>query len=302
VRASTFNSRIVCSRRAVIGAAVCITGATLAWPAAPAGADPVPVAVVVMENQSYEKIVGNPDAPFINWMISQGDAKTKYTAVMRGSGHNYLAMTSGVTDRKVAKTAPNIFAALGNDTSWRTYEESMPSTCFKSSASSANVPGSTQPLYTKGHNPGMLYNNVAQSNLCNNIVPMDNAHFDPSNLPQFSLIVPNQCNNMHTLPNSNGCPVWDGTTSHAKSQIAYGDQWLMKLVGLIGTQAKVVLTFDEGCCGTEHIVTVVVGPGVGPGTDNTGYNHYGLEAGLYAHFGLGTPPGQGKSATPMVIA
>jgi hypothetical protein len=281
---------------------VSIAAASSVWVAAPAGAaDPTPVVVIVMENESYGSIVGNPQAPFINSMISGGDTKTNYVAVTPGSAHNYLAMTSGVTDKAAAKTAPNLFAALGNGTSWRSFEESMPSTCFPHASSSDRVAGSSKPLYARGHDPAMFYNSVVQTSLCNNVVPMDKAHFDPNNLPTFSYVVPNQCNDMHTMPSTNSCPMWDGTTNHGNSQIAIGDSWLSQVVPLVENSATVVLTWDEGPGGGEHIVTVIFGAGINSHTDNTAYTHYGLEAGLYAHFGLGNAPGQGKSATPVVI-
>src|SRR5207237_1380533 len=54
---------------------------------------------------------------------------------------------------------------------------------------------------------------------------------------------------------------------------------------------------------TEHVVAVEAGAGVTPGsTDGTAYTHYGLEAGLYRYFGLGTAPGNGATATPLPIS
>ena len=45
-----------------------------------------------------------------------------------------------------------------------------------------------------------------------------------------------------------------------------------------------------------------LGAGVTSGsTDGTAYNHYGLEAGLYNTFGLGTAPNNGATATPLPI-
>jgi hypothetical protein len=106
---------------------------------------------------------------------------------------------------------------------------------------------------------------------------------------------------MHTVPNSSGCPMWNGSTNHATTEIGLGDTWLAAFVPLVAASATVVLTFDEGSNGTEHIVTVAYGAGVTHGTDPTTLNHYGLEAGLYAYFSLGQAPGKGATATPMVI-
>lgn len=286
---------------AAVTVAVVVAAITAAWTAAPAGATTAPVIVIVMENKSYTSILGSSQAPFINkTMISNGLLETHYSAIMKSSGHNYLAMTSGVTDRSIAKSSPNVFSALGSHTPWRAFEESMPSVCYKGS-SYGTVPGSSQPLYTIGHDPAVIYNDVSTTSLCNNVVPLDTAHFDATQLPAFSYVVPNECNDMHTLANSTGCPMWNGNTNHASSLIASGDAWLSAFVPAVASSATVVLTWDEGSGGTEHVVTVAYGAGITGSTDATTYNHYSLEAGLYSYFGLGTAPGNGATATPMNI-
>ena len=84
-----------------------------------------------------------------------------------------------------------------------------------------------------------------------------------------------------------------------------GDNWLAHVVPQLLAQPNVtvLITFDEGGLDQgEHIATLLVGAGVTPGsTDNTLYDHYSLEAGLYQYFGLGVAPGQGATATPLPI-
>ena len=84
-----------------------------------------------------------------------------------------------------------------------------------------------------------------------------------------------------------------------------GDNWLKHVVPQLIAQPNVtvLITFDEGGLDQgEHIATLLVGAGVTPGsTDNTPYDHYSLEAGLYQYFGLGVAPGLGATATPLPI-
>jgi len=69
------------------------------------------VAVIVMENKAYSKIVRSANAPYINSVIPQGQLFTNYFAVINGSLHNYLAMTSGLTVKQSPPQA-NVFAGV----------------------------------------------------------------------------------------------------------------------------------------------------------------------------------------------
>ena len=140
-----------------------------------------------------------------------------------------------------------------------------------------------------------------------NDVPMTTGTFNPASLPDFSYIVPNQCDDMHTLPgNGAACPAYFGSNS-GTSLINMGDNWLATVVPQLLAQPNVtvVITWDEGTGSStppEHIVALEAGAGVAAGSsDGTAYNHYGLEAGLYNYFGLGTAPNNGATATPLPI-
>lgn len=261
------------------------------------------IVVIVMENQLYTDIVGSAQAPYINSLAAQGELFTNYVAVINGSLHNYLAMTSGLTT-KLNPPSPNVFQAIdataGTET-WTEFEESMSGNC--GAGSTGNVPGRSDPLYTASHDPAFKYKkNVT---CAQHDVPMTTTTFNPAALPSLSYIVPNQCDDMHTLP-SNGqpCPAYFGS-NHGSNAIAMGDNWLSVVVPQLLAQpdVTVVLTWDEATVHSgEHIVTVEIGAGITPGSsDGTAYNHYGLEAGLYGVFGLGTPPHNGATATLLPI-
>jgi hypothetical protein len=261
--------------------------------------------VIVLENEPYANIVGNNQAPYLNQLIAQGELFTNYAGVADGSNPNYLAMTSGLTSA-LSPPAANIFRAAdasGGSVSWKEFMESMPGNC--ADGNSANVPGTNVALYTADHDPGYSYRSAITCNT--NDVPMTAATFKPASLPDLSYVVPNECNDMHTLPgNGQACPAYFGANPGA-NLIRMGDNWLATVVPPLLAQPNVtvLITWDEGSMSTtppEHLVAVEAGAGVVPGsTDGTAYTHFGLEAGMYQYFGLGTAPGNGAAATPLPI-
>jgi phosphatidylinositol-3-phosphatase len=257
-----------------------------------------PVVLIVMENRPYQNIVGSKFAPFINQTLIPGGMVDTHYLGAPGSLPDYMVMLAGA--RTPAASAPNIFTALGSTTSWSEFMESAPSTCYMPYTFGL-VHGSTWGLYTKYHNPALAFTAVSKTSLCNNIVPLDAAHFDPLTLPRFSFVAPNECNDMHTLPTNHLCPMWDGTMNSASNIIKMGDQWLASIVPLMAKTATVIVTWDEGVTSNEQVLTVEYGVGVTAGTDATAYTHSSMEAGLYAYLGLGTPPGSGATATPLPI-
>ena len=261
--------------------------------------------VIVLENEPYANIVGNSQAPYLNQLIAHGELFTNYAGVADGSNPNYLAMTSGLTS-ELSPPAANIFRAIdasGGSVSWKEFMESMPGNC--ADGNSANVPGTSVALYTADHDPGYSYRSAITCSA--NDVPMTAATFQPASLPDLSYVVPNECDDMHTLPgNGQACPAYFGANAGA-SLIGMGDDWLAAVVPPLLAQPNVtvLITWDEGSMSTtppEHLVAVEAGAGVVPGsTDGTAYTHFGLEAGMYRYFGLGAAPGNGATATPLPI-
>jgi len=258
----------------------------------------VAVVVIVMENKTFQQIVGSPSAPFINnTMIRGGMLDTHYFAVP-GSLPDYLLMVSGRA--KPTASATNLFARLGSGVPWREFMESMPSVCYTGLAY-RKVDGSRAALYASAHNPAIRFADVTGTGLCADVVPLDRADFRPASLPKFSLVVPNDCNDMHTQPKNGRCPTWTGRTNRAGNEITMGDNWLARFVPPVARVATVILTWDEGKLSNERVATICYGVGVRPGVDGTLYRHASLEAGLYRYFRLGKPPGRGARNTPLPI-
>src|SRR5258708_22241872 len=150
---------------------------------------------------------------------------------------------------------------------------------------SADVPGTSVPLYTASHDPDYQYR--ANTTCTTNDVAMTSSIFNPASLPDLSYIVPNQCDDMHRLPvNGQRCPAYFGPNS-GTNLINMGDNWLATVVPALLAQPNVtvVITWDGGTLSSnppEQVVALEVGAGVAPGsTDGSAYSHYGLEAGLY---------------------
>ena len=287
------------------GAFICMAAAMslLSLPGVARAATGTKIVVIVEENTKYTDIVGNAQAPYIASLIAQGALFTNYTAVNQGSFPNYLAMTSGLLAVQ-SPPSPNIFQAIdatGGSETWLELEESMPSNC--SGKNTGTVPGTTDYLYTRLHDPAN--GNKGNNSCAQHDVPLILGALNPTALPDFTYIVPNQCDDMHTYPTgSQACPAYFGAVNGA-SAVAMGDYWLSQVVPPLLAQPDVlvILTWDEGTKASgEHIATVEVGAGVTPGSSSgTAYNHYNLEAGLYAALGLGTAPNAGATAAPLPI-
>jgi acid phosphatase len=112
-------------------------GIPVSGPADPAGTLPRParVAVLVLENRSYEQVIGSPQAPFLNRLAHRYALATRYFALTHPSLPNYVAMTGGetygiLTDCTVCDTEHhNLLNQLERaGIGWRAYFEALPRT------------------------------------------------------------------------------------------------------------------------------------------------------------------------------
>jgi phosphatidylinositol-3-phosphatase len=220
---------------------------------------------VVMENHSYEQIIGNTSsAPYINSLAQQYGSATNMQAESHPSLPNYVAMTSGstqgITDDMPPASHPlsveNIFHQLPGGRS-RSLEESMPSSCYKTNSSP----------YVVRHNPEAYYTNLG-SDCASYDVPLGTG---PDLSAAFTFITPNVCHDMH----SNSCP-------GSADTILQGDQWLQgfvpKLLATPQYQAGntvIFITWDEGS-GSNHIPTLVISPTTSRVQSSTAFTHYSM--------------------------
>lgn len=235
-----------------------------ATPALCAGAAPVSVQHVVwifMENKGYNSIIGSGQAPNINSLATKCGLATNFHGEMHPSLPNYIAATSGgtqgiTTDEPPAVNQRNVNSIFQQTGDWRSLEESMPSNC------NLTLQGS----YAVKHNPAAYYTPIRPT--CGSRdVPLGST---PDISAKFTLVTPNQCDDMHSC------------------SVQQGDTWLNGFMGKITSTPQyrtgntvVFITWDEND-GPSHVAgnqvaTLVVAPSVMPGTrSGTSYTHYSM--------------------------
>ena len=240
--------------------------------------------ILVMENQEYASIVGSSAAPYLNTLIAQYGLATNYNAVAHPSEPNYLALfsgsTQGVTDEGTYNlSGTNLADQLeAQGKTWRVYAQNVPLNCYLGSNASdgEDGPGS----YRRKHEPAISFTDISGNALrCGNI--SDFAHFDAA-AADFTLIVPNQCNDMHDC------------------SVATGDSWLQGWLpsNILNTPAwgsgtnVLFIIWDEGTTSTGgggHVAALVVSNSLaGAGYQSgTAHNHYSLLRTLEDAWGLG---------------
>ncbi len=236
------------------------------------------VLVVVLENKERDQIVGNAAAPTFNAIAQRYAMLSNYDAVAHPSLPNYLALVSGSTHgirsdcTSCAVRAPSLADTLERaGLTWKTYAEGLPWPGFE---------GAWNGRYAKKHDPFLYFDGVSSSaRRRRNVVPLSRLRGDAvaGRLPSFALVVPDQCNDMHSCP------------------IATGDRWLrtnvLPLLHLPSLASSVVfVVFDEGTSaagGGGHVAAVALGPSVEPhSVFSAPTNHYGLLRTIETAWGL----------------
>jgi phosphatidylinositol-3-phosphatase len=248
------------------------------------------VVVIVLENHSFESVVGSPSAPYLNQLANLWSLATGYSGVSHPSLPNYLAMiggstfgiTSDCTDCFVsAPSLPDRLEAAGK--TWKGYMEGMPSPCFVGSSG----------LYAQKHNPFIYFDPIRlDPTRCSRIVPYGQLAIDfasPSTAPSFAFVTPNLCNDGH-----------DCTLSTADAWVSHEVPSLMASAAFSGSRSLLVITFDEGEGGSDRVATILAGDGVKTGFQSAAaYNHYSLLRTIESLWGLDPLAGGDGAAVPM---
>ena len=243
------------------------------------------VQLVIFENESYDDVLGSPQAPYITGLSKTWANMTQSFAITHPSEPNYLALFSGSTQGVTSDQCPVSFGvqSLGSELlkagiSFTGYAESMPYNGFTGCMA---VPDSLPSgwLYMRKHVPWPDFTKIPGSV---SIVYPGPLKKPPS---PFTWITPNMCNDMHDCP------------------ISTGDKWAKKnLPKLIAwdqaNNGVLILTFDEndGSPGNQ-IPTILIG-NVNPGQYSQTINHYSVLRTIEDIFGL-THLGKSGSATPI---
>ncbi len=183
--------------------AFAITGSAAASSPNSANARLKHVFVIVLENHARDQVIGDPNAPFITSLANSYGVAASYYGVTHPSEPNYVAMIAGDTFNVFDDNPANRFGGANladqleaHGMTWATYQESLPSTGYLGDF----APDSGHKLYASKHNPFVLFNDIR-----NNPARLQNiksytalaGDLAGNKVPDFSLIVPNQCHDMH---------------------------------------------------------------------------------------------------------
>lgn len=248
------------------------------------------VILIMMENHDDAHIVGNSEAHYENSLISHYAFAKDYFALSTGGLKDYIGITDGSTSiaHETAECLPtscytsdtNLFWLMQkHGLSWMGYAESMPSSCYEKNY------GSLPNEYLPRHTAIPYYTDLAKYCSAHDVPLTD---FSVSNLPNFAMISPNVCNDMHSC------------------SISTGDKWLSGFVNKIISSSAfsstiILITFDNGPAVSDPIPMIIVGPSnlVHYGTFSQKYNHYSTLATIEDIFKLGNLGRRDASATPM---
>jgi phosphatidylinositol-3-phosphatase len=237
----------------MLGLALLLAGASS--PIAPHASQ---VTIVLMENQDYDGIAGNPQAPYFNrQLVQQGVLLQNSHAVAHPSEPNYLALFSGSTQGVRSDSCPVSFSVknvaselIAAGKSFTGYSESMPRDGYTGCFGAA---------YARKHSPWVDFTNVPSAN--NRVY-----HGFPPHPATFVWITPNICHDMHNC------------------SVSVGDAWLSKSLPPIiawdrAHDGLLIVTWDEAepDRGTNRIPTVLVGPMIRAGAaDRQNVDHYSV--------------------------
>jgi hypothetical protein len=252
---------------------------------AQAAPPPVPafrhVVVIVFENKGPGEVLGNRSAPAFNAFARKGAVLSGYRGVARPSLPNYLALVSGSTHgittdcTRCVVDGPSLADTLAaKGLTWKTYAEGLPRPGWT---------GANAGRYAKKHVPFLYFRNVlARPAWLRNVVPL--SRLAPRRLPDFALVIPDLCHDMHDCP------------------VRVGDAWLRRFLPplLEAPETAVFVTFDESYGRGNRVPALALGPLVRPGSRFApALTHYGLLRTIEDGLGL---PRLGRSARAGVLA
>lgn len=267
------------------------------------------VFLIIMENENYRQIVGNRFAPILNALAKDYGVATNYSGVADPSEPNYVAMLGGdffgiSSDDPYwfpghTVDAANLMSQLDQfGKTWKGYFQNMPYPGYRGYCYPDKCNGipDADTEYVAKHNGIVNFANLQNPTDFAKMVPLQQLSVDlaAGTVPNFSYIVPNECNDIH------GAPPWcvDSNISGTVQQnwlIAHGDKFVGQIVNQITSSSMwetgdnaIIVTFDEGESPTDLVFTVVISNHGQRGIqDDTTYNHYSLLASLQQTFSLG---------------
>lgn len=212
------------------------------------------VFVVVEENANYANVIASPSMPYLNSLANQYGLATNYFANAHPSIPNYFELTTGQTLTLIDASRPHTFPVsddnvvrelLAAGKTWKSYAEDLPSIGYT---------GGDTGRYAVRHNPLAYLTDVQNdTKQAQNLVPFSQlaADLNTANLPEYSFIVPNLCDDAHDCP------------------LSTADTWLKTNIDpLINSpqfqkDGLLIIVFDEAdtldfTAGGGHVIAIIV--------------------------------------------
>lgn len=251
------------------------SGSTASPSVAPA--QPVRVAIIVMENRSYDEALA---LPYIRTLATTATVLSDYHAAGHPSLPNYLALTSGsrwgISDDGYHVLPQQDLGdqLTGAGTPWRAYMEGVGADCRQSTG-----------RYAVKHDPFAYYGGRCPAS----VVPLSalSADLASSAPPRLMWITPDLCHDMHDC----------------SSEV--GDSWLSTTVpALLASPAMsngvLFIAWDENDGGGDNQVLTLVLGAKRPVTPSGNYTHANLLATVQDLLGVPRLPAtQGLAAIPL---
>jgi phospholipase C len=254
------------------------------------------VFIVVEENASYADVIGSSSMPYFNTLTNTYGLATNYYANLHPSIPNYFELTVGKTmtidDSQTPKSFPvsddNVVRELlAAGKTWKSYAEDLPSVGYTAGDNGK---------YLVRHNPLAYMTDVQNTPAqTQNLVQFSefSADLPTANLPEYSFIVPNRCNDAHDCP------------------LSTADTWLQKNIDplikspVFQKDGLLIIVFDEGNTldftqGGGHVAAVVISPFSKPGYKSIAlYQHQSVLRLMLEGLGVTKLPGDAATAPAM---
>ncbi|HET7151989.1 MAG TPA: alkaline phosphatase family protein, partial [Candidatus Acidoferrum sp.] len=229
---------------------------TVATPPSPPVSSPFGhVAIVVEENHNYSDVVGSSSMPYLNGLINQYGLATQDYADTHPSIGNYFMLTTGQILTNDDSQTPSSFPVSVDNVvrelvaagkTWKAYAEDLPSVGYT---------GGDSGNYYVRHNPLAYLTDVQNSaTQQQNLVPFTQFSTDltSGNLPNYSFIVPNACDDAHNCG------------------LSTADSWLMTNIdpliknSVFQNDGLLIIVFDESANdntdGGGRVAAVLISP------------------------------------------
>jgi acid phosphatase len=258
--------------------------------------------VIILENQSYERIVGSSNAPYLNSLVPKGALATQFYATVHGSQlvRQYLYAGVGIGDSvTTCFTEDNLVRQmLPLALRWKSYNEGLPY---------AGDWVTSYNYYVRRHNVLTDWTDTCASSQRYNSVPFGDSTrgfwHDASNhtFANFNDVDPNLIHDMHS------------PTTDPGLAIRNGDSWLKSHVPAIlsqpyfqtGGDGQLWIIFDEGNIyptvdtrnGGGRVMVLLLGPKAAKGHRSaTFHNDQNLLRTWGISMGFATLPGGASKA------